>query len=217
MGTATTAYLLAYNTTLSIGWFVILVKTVLAIYRHDPVYPTIEMELKIFQTAAVLEIAHSFFGLVRSPVATTAMQVFSRVVILWPVMNSVVEAQQGYSVIMLSLAWSITEVIRYSFYSFSLLNSVPHILLWCRYSLFIILYPIGITGELLTVVHALPGVKERKHYTIELPNPANISFSYYWALCVFMLFYIPVFPKLYCYMINQRRKYLGTELKKKKE
>lgn len=112
------------------------------------------------------------------------------------------------------LSWSVTEVMRYSFYSFSLLNRVPHFLLWCRYffckfflgdyrifvrnqrvhfrySLFIVLYPIGVTGELLTVINSLTGIRERKIYTVELPNQANISFSYYYALCVFMLLYLP--------------------------
>ena len=31
------------------------------------------------------------------------------------------------------LAWSITEVIRYSFYAFSLLDSLPYVLQWCRF------------------------------------------------------------------------------------
>lgn len=47
------------------------------------------MPLKIFQTAAVLEIFHSMFGLVRSPLVTTFVQVGSRLILLW----SIVEAQ----------------------------------------------------------------------------------------------------------------------------
>ena len=44
---------------------------------------------------------------------------------------------------MMVLAWSITEVIRYAFYALNLFNAAPYILLWCRYTFFYILYPIG--------------------------------------------------------------------------
>jgi very-long-chain (3R)-3-hydroxyacyl-CoA dehydratase len=60
---------------------------------------------------------------------------------------------------MMIAAWSVTEVIRYSFYAFTLLGSVPYFLTWCRfarlfdafdltafrYTFFIIVYPIGVT------------------------------------------------------------------------
>ncbi len=42
-------------------------------------------------------------------------------------------------------AWSITEMIRYSFYAGGLLHMTPGVLTWLRYTLFIILYPIGVT------------------------------------------------------------------------
>jgi hypothetical protein len=35
------------------------------------------------QTLAVLEIVHALVGFVRSPIATTGMQVFSRLVLVW--------------------------------------------------------------------------------------------------------------------------------------
>lgn len=31
------------------------------------------------------------------------------------------------------LAWCITEIIRYGYYALSLINAVPHILVWLRY------------------------------------------------------------------------------------
>eukprot|EP00951_Prasinocladus_malaysianus_P037525 scaffold403922_cov50-Prasinocladus_malaysianus.AAC.1 len=47
------------------------------------------MPLKIVQTAALLEVVHSAVGLVRSPVLITAMQVASRIWILWGVVVAV--------------------------------------------------------------------------------------------------------------------------------
>ncbi len=48
-------------------------------------------------------------------------------------------------VCMFLYAWSITEMIRYSFYAGGLLHMTPGVLTWLRYTLFIILYPIGVT------------------------------------------------------------------------
>lgn len=48
------------------------------------------------------------------------------------------------------LAWSITEVIRYSYFVFFLSggpNAVPKLLQWLRYNTFFVLYPTGISSE----------------------------------------------------------------------
>lgn len=50
------------------------------------------------------------------------------------------------------------EVVRYSFYALHILGSVPTGLLWCRYSFFILLYPLGASGELFIIWRALPEV-----------------------------------------------------------
>lgn len=52
----------------------------------------LERPLQVTQTAAVLEIAHSALGLVRSPVMTTLQQVFSRVFIVWGILWAVPHA-----------------------------------------------------------------------------------------------------------------------------
>lgn len=54
------------------------------------------------------------------------------------------------------LAWSLTEVIRYSFYAASLLGSEPHFLLWLRYTTFFALYPIGAGSEAFVNYATLP-------------------------------------------------------------
>ncbi|VDP10163.1 unnamed protein product [Soboliphyme baturini] len=125
-------------------------------------------------------------------------------------------AQVSLGFALYAIAWSLTEVIRYSYYTLTLLNNVPHWLQYLRYTLFIALYPIGVVGELLSIAAALPAVKQRKIYCVDLPNSANLSFDFHLALIVFMFFYLPFFPKLYCYMFGQRRKVLfgkSTETK----
>ena len=53
-------------------------------------------------------------------------------------------------------AWTVTEMIRYLFYTLNLLEVNVALITWLRYTLFIGLYPIGVTGELLCYYFALP-------------------------------------------------------------
>ncbi|VDN55579.1 unnamed protein product [Dracunculus medinensis] len=209
-------YLFLYNLLQFFGWSVILIKTVanLIIIRC---YNSVEFELQIFQTAAILEVIHAALGFVRSPVGTTAIQVYSRVSIVWLILYKVISTRSSIGVPMLLFAWSLTEVIRYSFYALTLLKCVPQFLTWLRYSLFIALYPLGVSGELLCIFAAFNEVSIKKHFTLEMPNMFNIAFSFWWYLVFMVLLYIPAFPKLYCYMLAQRRKVLGVEASKKRE
>jgi very-long-chain (3R)-3-hydroxyacyl-CoA dehydratase len=53
------------------------------------------------------------------------------------------------------LAWSVTEIIRYSFYAISLFTEVPYSLLYLRYTTFYILYPIGAGSEAFLIYSTL--------------------------------------------------------------
>ncbi|XP_071978261.1 very-long-chain (3R)-3-hydroxyacyl-CoA dehydratase 2 isoform X2 [Engystomops pustulosus] len=212
-----TAYLVIYNVIMTAGWLVIavgLVRTYLAKGSYHNLYYSIERPLKFFQTGALLEIVHCALGIVPSSVVLTAFQVLSRVFLTWAVTHSVREVQNEDSVLLFVVAWTITEIIRYSFYTFSLLNHLPYIIKWARYTLFIVLYPMGVAGELLTIYAALPFVQHTGLYSISLPNKYNFSFDYYTFLILVMASYIPIFPQLYFHMLHQRRKVLNIERKK---
>ncbi|MGH0161945.1 UNVERIFIED_CONTAM: hypothetical protein FKN15_041803 [Acipenser sinensis] len=93
--------------------------------------------------------------------------------------GALLEVQNEDSVLLFVVAWTVTEIIRYSFYTFSLLNHLPYLIKWARYTLFIVLYPMGVTGELLTIYAALPYVQKTGLYSVTLPNKYNFSFDYY--------------------------------------
>ncbi|KAI3355719.1 hypothetical protein L3Q82_004308 [Scortum barcoo] len=59
------------------------------------------------------------------------------------------------------------------------------------YTFFIVLYPMGVTGELLTIYAALPNVQKTGLYSVTLPNKYNFSFDYYTFLILVMISYIP--------------------------
>lgn len=60
-----------------------------------------------------------------------------------------------------------------------------------RYSTFIVLYPIGVTGELLCLYAAQKESRETGLFSIDMPNMFNVLFYYDYYLIVVMLLYIP--------------------------
>lgn len=83
------------------------------------------------------------------------MQVASRYLLVWGVVHPFpqVAASPIYSTML--LAWSITEVIRYSYFALSLAGSVPKAFLWLRYNTFYVLYPMGISSEVWLIYKAI--------------------------------------------------------------
>ena len=152
--------------------------------------------LSIAQGMAFLEIVHAFLKWVKSPLVSTIAQVSSRifiVVLLHFFINDLplpFLTQTGITVI--SVAWGITEMVRYSFYTLQLIDVKPYVLLWMRYSFFIVLYPLGVSGEWFILLH--PVMK------------SGLVFSAYnLFLIVILAAYIYYFPVLYRYMWRQRK------------
>lgn len=56
----------------------------------------------------------------------------------------------------MTLAWEVTEVIRYTYYALNILNIEPYPLLWLRYTTFYALYPIGAGSEAFLMFSTLP-------------------------------------------------------------
>lgn len=169
----------------------------------------------IFQNAAVLEIVHAATKIVPSGVMITLFQVFSRVMVVCGVLLPTPTGPTSPGLPLALIAWSIAEVIRYSYYALNLLGAVPYLLVWCRYTFFIILYPMGVTGELLCFYAAQIFVANKKLWTLEMPNRLNFTFSYHYFLLFIMFLYIPLFPQMYLHMFAQRRKIISGESSKK--
>jgi len=139
-------------------------------------------------------------------VITTFMQVFSLVWVIMIVMAAPSVKPTWYSG-MMALSWSLVEVPRYAFYVANLLGSgdvksTPFPLFWLRYSLFSVLYPTGITGEILTMYDALHQTSLR---SFSLGPVAIGSFLPLLMKIVFAT-YIPGSPVMYMHMAGQRKK-----------
>ncbi|MCW5909011.1 MAG: protein tyrosine phosphatase-like domain-containing protein [Chitinophagales bacterium] len=151
--------------------------------------------LNIAQGLAVLEIVHAILKWVKSPVGSTIAQIGSRLLVVVllnffirePALPQLTQA----GIVIVSLAWGITELVRYSFYFLSLFNRQPYILLFMRYTFFIVLYPLGVTGEWFIFFHPL------------ISNGITLSI-YTFAILFIFIAYMYYFPVLYGYMWKQR-------------
>lgn len=159
------AYLILYNFASAVAWSVVLGRTIGLLRLRGPatVYAGVGEWTKWTQTMAIMEIAHSLLGIVRAPLSTTLLQVSSRLLLVWKIVDSwpFLALSPFYSSML--IAWSVTEVIRYSYFALSLAGVLPAFLTWARYSTFYVLYPLGITSECMLVYGAtIPAAQTSK-------------------------------------------------------
>ncbi|KAL7936031.1 tyrosine phosphatase-like protein [Trichoderma chlorosporum] len=207
------AYLILYNAASAIAWALVLQRTVLTLYAGGgphAVYVTTGEFTKWTQTAAAMEILHSLFGVVRAPLFTTLMQVASRFLLVWGVLflypYLAIESPTYSSML---VAWSVTEVIRYSYFALSLSGFTPRVLTWLRYNTFFVLYPLGILSECSLIYLAAVGP------AANATEPPLTLMPY--ILYGILVIYVPGAYVLYTHMMAQRRKVLrGLKTKNEK-
>jgi len=209
-------YLITYNLISALGWLYVWLQILHHITTSSaPVstlYPAVRFSLQLTQTLAVLEIAHSLLGLVRSPLLTAALQVSSRLFVVWGLLYVAPPSRYQVGFLLCALSWATVEVPRYLFYAVALLSpsSVPWLLTWLRYSLFLVLYPTGITGEVLCLLSALSWLRRHDHVlSVAMPNALNFEFSYVIFCYVILASYLPGGPFMIRMMWQQRKKVLG--------
>jgi len=86
-------------------------------------------------------------GIVRAPVITTFLQVWSRLFIVWGIVDMYPHVAQSPTYSSMLVAYGCSEVIRYLYFALSLSGYVLGVLNWLRYNAFFILYPMGISSE----------------------------------------------------------------------
>ncbi|PYI34649.1 PTPLA-domain-containing protein [Aspergillus indologenus CBS 114.80] len=205
----TKPYLTLYNALSFTLWATCTVQGLTQLATGTPppqIFPHVYPLLRLTQSLALLEILHSAAGLVRAPVATTALQVASRILLVWGILapfqgrivGATARTQPGdYAFLGCLTAWGVTECIRYGFFVGQVSGlGVPAGWAWLRYNTFYVLYPLGIASECVLVVLALA------------PAAEVVGPAYGWFLVVVLAVYVPGSYILYTHMIAQRRKAL---------
>ena len=141
------------------GWGYMLAKAIATLAgsgsgasRLAALFGAVRGPLLFFQRLAWLELAHSVLGVVRSPVPTVALQLFSRLALAGVVEHAADAVTGGGSVVvasswfaMMAVSWGVTEVVRYTHYALSALglggsrNAFARLVSTLRYTLFIVL------------------------------------------------------------------------------
>ncbi|KAL1507710.1 hypothetical protein AB1Y20_007323 [Prymnesium parvum] len=193
-------YLLAYNALQAAGWGAVLLRlaAALAASAHASWWEC-AWPLFAVQNAALLEPIHAALHVVRAPLLPTALQVASRVGIVHLV-AATPELHSTWPLLLLALAWGLTEVVRYSWYAINTLTTPARPHSWLRYSTFIVLYPLGVAGELLYVYSALDHLEG-------VPVLGVRASTIVW--CAVYPSYAVGLPILYVHMLRQRAKALS--------
>jgi len=199
----TKMYLISYNLACMLGWAFALVLATDSLLSSGgdlrKVWDAAATPLLAAQWAMCMEMIHAATGAVRSPVFTVVLQVMSRinVVVIVALAPSV---RTTWTCGLMALSWSLVEVVRYAFYVNGLVGpggqaGTLYPVFWLRYSLFAILYPSGITGELVTMYTALS-------------DPAfKVAFGGVAVVLVKVLLasYVPGAPFMYMNMVKNRK------------
>lgn len=106
------------------------------------------------------------------------MQVSSRFLLVWCIVDVFPYLAQSPFYSSMLVAWSVTEIIRYSFFALSLSGFRPRALTWLRYNTFFVLYPVGIFSE-CTLIWLAVG------------PAAELGEQHVWALYTILAIYVP--------------------------
>ena len=157
--------------------------------------------LTIAQALAVFEVMNAVLGLAGANWLLTAMQVFSRLLIVfllnWIPLELLSELNLYSGFALITVAWSVTEIVRALFYLTEIWKRPVKAVTFSRYTFFVFLYPMGVAGEFMVMF----SFWEWRLFEL---NVINL------ALAGVVLSYFVFFPKLYGHMWKQRKKKLGV-------
>lgn len=179
--------------------------TTLAYFLHSYIPATYESTFSALapvQSLAALEILHVLFGFVRSPLPTTVVQVSSRLILVWGIVECFPNTHSSPVYTTMILAWALTEVPRYAYYALSLAGcGVPSWLTWMRYSTFYVLYPIGAGSEALVMLSTISEWSNGKWAVWSTED---------WVKAGLVAIWVPGLWVMYSHMMRMRRKVLGV-------
>jgi len=199
-------YLLAYSIAQFLGWTYVLKLVGDSISTGSSLYATAGPSVIYFQILMYLDVLHVILGLVPGAWPLAALQVSSRIAVLINIIYAdQVATFENSWMLMMFCAWGIAEMIRYSFYACNILGRKIYVLTWIRYTLFIVLYPLGVSGELgvlWNTMDRLDGITDG----VLLYYKSLLQMGG-WPFITFM--YLVGFPPLYLHMLKLRKKVIG--------
>lgn len=193
-----------YNLYQFIAYFYVFIVLIIELNRDGLVeaskftYKTVGAPMKCSQFLQYMECLHALVGYTKGSALFPFLQVTGRNLVLFAVINSEPRIQDKPIILCLFLVWSAVELIRYPYYIMALMKTEISWLTWLRYSVWVILYPLGFMCEGLILLISLSYFEESKRYTIGMPNKWNFTFNMVIFLKIYMTFVL--LPGLYVVM-----------------
>jgi very-long-chain (3R)-3-hydroxyacyl-CoA dehydratase len=210
-------YLLLYNATQLIGNFCVIVSIARFMIEHKTSTDSYHLGsnmIRILLTLQWLEILHTIIGLAKGSPVTSFCQVLGKSIVFFAFMDSSAvpsEVTSAKTSGILLLAWALGDSIRFLFYFQNQIGLSLSSITWIRYSAWMVLYPIGITCEGITLLLNLGSLKSSGRFAYPLPNHLNISFDPSIAIYIYVVVILPMGShKMLSYMWSQRQRALAT-------
>lgn len=206
------AYLFSYNLILFVVFLAVNVISVINSVSNTGDKDTIQWlatVVRLVTYAQLMEAIHPMLGLVPGGAFMPFTQVTGRMIVNLFISDPEICTATGPFVLYLFVVWSAIEIFRYSLYALKVLNIDIYAITWCRYTLFIPLYPMGGFCEAQVILTTVKIYEKTGTYSVGLPNPANMSFHLPSMLRFYTFFILgPAIYSLMRYMSAQRRKAL---------
>eukprot|EP00927_Polykrikos_kofoidii_P072974 TRINITY_DN6905_c0_g1_i1.p1 TRINITY_DN6905_c0_g1~~TRINITY_DN6905_c0_g1_i1.p1 ORF type:complete len:787 (-),score=138.14 TRINITY_DN6905_c0_g1_i1:49-2409(-) len=249
-------YLLFYSLYQSVGWGSILATVAATGGPTLGLWDDVGPKVTFFQHLGLMEVVHAALGMTRSSPVMTFAQIFSRVMLVALLHGSSSLRQSNSVFIFTMLAaWSLADFTRYVYYAFGQLREVatnargvavamkfmkvasvekaddpvfniPYPLVWLRYSLFLVLYPLGVFSEMSCIRLSMDSIlRDPVLGASELPSNGLSSWtlttmrsvfsgmSYWSTLGTLYSAYVVGLPALFLMLLAARKKQLQPAAK----
>lgn len=160
------------------------------------------------QHLSLLEVVHAAIGITSSPPLLVFCQIYSRIMVA----SLIPLVQIGPAEAVLTVAWSTADLIRNLYYLVRGTGMNAPLLTWARYSMFLVLYPLGIAAELMIITQSLPSVRGAEGAALAdevglwLPK-LTVRAAGSNAFAAFAAVYVVIFPLLFGHMLAARKKH----------
>lgn len=171
-------------------------------------FKTVGMFMKTSQMMQYFEVLYALVGYTNGSPLFPFLQVTGRNFVLFAYINAEERIQTKPIVLCLFIVWASVEVVRYPYYIISLLKREIGLLTWLRYSVYVILYPLGFMCEGLVLLVGVHYLEDKGRFSIRLPNKYNFAFDLLYFTKFYMIFVL--LPGLYVVMNHM------TKLRQKK-
>ncbi|KAJ8397875.1 hypothetical protein AAFF_G00435640 [Aldrovandia affinis] len=172
--------------------------------------------MSLCQLMSVLELFHIADGIEKGELLPRFVQVMERNFVLFVVIISQEEIQSKSVVCIQFYLWNTLDLLRYPHGLLALISTPSFNMLWVRHTLWILVYPLSVLAEGVTIYQALPYFQSLRTFSFQVVWPVSLYVHFPYVL----LAYLPVLGAGACVtvwqLLGERRQQLENWNKKAK-